>query len=165
MVIYMPIYLHNTIGFDWSSIGAIFTVMLIPFVIFEAPLGRLFDSNHSEKEALIAGFIILGFTTFLMFFINSAHISTWMLVLFFSRVGASFIEIGSEYSFFKRISDQDAGLISIFKMSGPTAYIIVPLLVQPFISMLPLSYVFLLTGIGLFSGIIFAYKIRTIRAV
>src|SRR5690606_32660033 len=43
MVIYTPLYLHNYIGLEWSSIGVIFTIMLIPFALFELPLGTLAD--------------------------------------------------------------------------------------------------------------------------
>jgi MFS family permease len=164
MVIYTPLYLYNTIGFDWQSIGAIFTVMLIPFVMFEAPLGRMFDSLHTEKDTLIAGFIIMSLTTILMFSVTSTSIATWMLILFFSRVGASFVEVASDYAFFLRISDQDAGLISVSKMTGPLAYIIIPLTIQLFITKLPINFLFLFTGITLSIGTIFSYKLRTIKA-
>ncbi|MFC1775425.1 MFS transporter, partial [Patescibacteria group bacterium] len=33
MTIYTPLYLHEHIGFEWSQIGIIFTIMLIPFVL------------------------------------------------------------------------------------------------------------------------------------
>src|SRR3989344_3633276 len=38
MIIYTPIYLHQYIGFGWSEIGIIFSIMLIPFVILDFPL-------------------------------------------------------------------------------------------------------------------------------
>ncbi|MES2436646.1 MAG: MFS transporter [Patescibacteria group bacterium] len=164
MVIYTPLYLHNVIGFDWQSIGAIFTVMLIPFVIFEAPLGRMFDAMHTEKDTLIVGFIIMALATVLMFSVTSTSIATWMLLLFFSRMGASFVEVASDYAFFLRISDQDVGLISVNKMTGPLAYIVIPLTIQLFITTLPINYLFLFTGITLSIGTIFSYKLRSIKA-
>src|SRR3989344_3274784 len=43
MVVYSSIYLHETIGFGWEEIAIILTIMLIPFVLFTYPLGRLAD--------------------------------------------------------------------------------------------------------------------------
>ena len=33
MVIYTPIYLYSSLGFEWSELGFIFTIMLLPFVL------------------------------------------------------------------------------------------------------------------------------------
>ncbi len=49
MIIYTPIYLHEYIGFGWSQIGIIFTIMLLPFVILEFPLGKLSDKSARKK--------------------------------------------------------------------------------------------------------------------
>ena len=37
MVIYMPIYLHEHIGFSWGEIGIMFSIMLLPFALLELP--------------------------------------------------------------------------------------------------------------------------------
>lgn len=69
MVIYTPIYLKTYMGFDWQVIGLIFTIMLFPFAILEAPLGRLADERWGEKEMLSAGFIIIAISTAVLAFI------------------------------------------------------------------------------------------------
>jgi predicted MFS family arabinose efflux permease len=165
MVIYMPLYLHEYIGFDWSTIGLMFTIMLIPFVIFETPLGRLFDRAHTEKDTIIAGFLIISFATLSMFFLHSANVILWTSLLFTSRIGASFVEVGSEYSFFKRVSDQDAGFISIFRMAGPVAYSIAPFVTSSIIRQgLPLQYIFFVISCVVLTGIVFTYRLNTLRS-
>lgn len=164
MVVYMPLYLHEFIGFDWPTIGLMFTIMLIPFVIFEAPLGRLFDRSHTEKDTIVAGFVIISMSTLSMFFLRSNSFVIWTILLFMSRIGASFVEVGGEYSFFKRVSDQDVGFISIYRMAGPVAYSIVPLLTSTLIKEgLPLPYIFFIISCVVLSGIAFVYKLNTLK--
>src|SRR3989344_3817753 len=62
MIIYTPIYMHEYIGFDWSQIGIIFSIMLLPFIILELPLGILSD-RIGEKKMLIVGFCIISVST------------------------------------------------------------------------------------------------------
>ncbi len=161
MVIFAPLYLHEYIGFDWETIGLMFTVMLLAFVLFEAPLGKMFDKSHIEKDTLMVGFAIMSIATISMFFVNTPDVLLWTALLFLSRVGASFVEIAVEYSFFKRVTDQDVGFISIFRMASPLAYIIVPAIVSPLAVVLPLQFMFLITGVAILSGIIFSYKLKT----
>src|SRR5690606_23149335 len=99
MVIYTPLYLHNYIGLEWSSIGVIFTIMLIPFALFELPLGTLADRVYGEKEILIAGLAIMSISTISLFFITSSAFVVWSVALFLTRVGASAVEIMSETYF------------------------------------------------------------------
>jgi MFS family permease len=163
MVIYVPLYLYTIVHFDWKEIGIIFTVMLLPFIIFETPLGRMFDRIHNEKDTLMVGFMIIGISTILMFYLNMPSLLLWSVLLFISRIGASFVEVGSEYSFFKRVSDRDAGFISIYRMAIPIAYIFVPLLLGPLANALTVRSVFLIVGIAMFIGSTVSYKLRSIK--
>ncbi len=45
MVIYSPIYLHVNLGFSWPEIGKIFTIMLLPFLLIQYPIGYLADKR------------------------------------------------------------------------------------------------------------------------
>jgi hypothetical protein len=165
MIIYMPLYLHDYIGFEWETIGFIFTIMLLPFVIFESPLGRMLDRVHLEKDTIITGFIIMSIASLAIYFTNSNSVFVWAALLFISRVGASFVEVGAEFAFFKRVSDQDAGFISIFRMATPAAFIVTPLLTSTLIQLqLPIRYIFLALSIAILMGIAFAYKLNTVRS-
>jgi MFS family permease len=121
MVIYVPIYLHTGLGFAWSELGIIFTVMLLPFVLFEWPAGELADRLWGEKEIMSAGFLITCASLIVMPFVGKVFWA-WMVILFVSRVGASLIESMTESYFFKHINASDTGLISIFRLTRSVSF-------------------------------------------
>ncbi len=160
MVIYTPIYLNQYMGFSWSKIGIIFTVMLLPYAMFEMPLGKIADKWFGEKEFLIAGIIIAALSTAAMPFITSEDWIIWAAILFATRVGASFIEVTTESYFFKQIDDSDANIIGLFRNTRPLAYIISPLIATAFLSFFDYKYLFLVLGIIMLSGIYHAATLR-----
>jgi MFS family permease len=123
MVIYTPIYLHEYIGFKWSEIGVMFTVMLLPFILFEWPAGELADRLWGEKEMMSIGFFIIGVALLIMPFLGKSF-GSWMAVLFLSRVGASLVEIMTESYFFKKITAHETGFLSLFRLVTPLSIII-----------------------------------------
>ena len=128
MIIYTPIYLHNYIGFDWKTMGKIFTFMLLPFVLLEFPLGRIVDGRIKETKILSLGLLIAGIATFILGVMNSQSALVWAGLLFATRVGASSIEAMVEVFFFKQITEKDTDIISVFRDMGPLAYIVAPVL-------------------------------------
>jgi MFS family permease len=108
MVIYTPIYLYTYVGFSWREIGIMFSIMLLPFVLTEAPLGRLADTRWGEKEVMSVGFIIMAIATAMISFIQAKSIILWTAIMFMTRVGASMVEIMSETYFFKKVSSEKA---------------------------------------------------------
>jgi len=123
MVVYMPIYLHDYVGFEWQQIAVIFFIMLLPFILFEIPAGKLADKWIGEKELLSLGFIIMAFSTMVIPFIAIASFALWTGILFVTRIGASLVEITTESYFFKHVKGDDANIISFFRMTRPVAYI------------------------------------------
>lgn len=162
MVVYTPIYLHQHLGFNWNQIGLIFSIMLIPFVIFGLPIGVLVDKYKVNKKILLyIGFFIIGITTSLMAFVSSLDVLIWGIVLFGTRVGASIIETTSEIYFFEKISDKDVNLISIFRDMLPVAYILAPIVATIIFFFIPFNgYFFLILGIIMFSGFYYIYQIK-----
>jgi MFS family permease len=160
MIIYTPIYLHDHIGFSWSQIGWIFSVMLLPFVILEYPLGRLADKKLGEKEMLIAGFIVTALSTSIISFLNSQSILIWMAVLFLTRVGASTIEAMTEIYFFKHISDSDAGYLSLFRAVRPLSFVLGPMSATLFLAFSDIKYMFLALSVFMLVGIFSASLIK-----
>jgi MFS family permease len=160
MVIFMAPYLHETIGLNWPQIGLIYTIMLLPFALFEAPLGRMFSRLHNESDVLVVGFIIIAIATTLMAFTTSSSIIIWAAILFTSRVGASFVEVASEAAFFKRITDQEASFIGLYKLAAPLAYIIIPLIAGFIVSISSMMVIFLLLTAWLLTGSYLTYKAR-----
>ena len=146
MVIYTPLYLEKYVGFSWSEIGVMFTIMLVPFVIFELPLGELADDKYGEKEFLTIGFVIMGLSTLFMSFITTKVFWIWAVVLFISRIGASFVEISSESFFFKHVNQDKTDVISFFRVSRPLSFMIAPLLATVALQFIPFQYVFIIIG-------------------
>lgn len=161
MIIYLPLLLHNEVGFGWDRIGIIFVIMLAPFVIFELPAGILSDKKYGEKEILAVGFIIMALATSLLYFIKTSNWIVWALVLFATRTGASFVEISSETYFFKHVKDDDTGLLSMFRLVRPVAYIMAPLIAIFLMSRLTFSQSFMFLAIFTILGIFFIPKVDT----
>jgi len=146
MVIYMPLYLEKIIGFSWGQIGLIFTIMLVPFVIFEVPVGEMEDDKYGEKEFLTIGFVILGLATMIMSFITLQSFWLWATILFISRIGASLVEVSVESYFFKRVNQEKSDVIAFFRISRPLSFIIAPLLAALSLQFIPFQYVFIVIG-------------------
>jgi MFS family permease len=160
MVIYTPLYLHNTIGFTFSEIGVLFAIMLLPFALFEIPLGKIADRWLGEKEILIAGLLITGFSTIAISFVTTSSFVLWAVLLFTTRVGASAIEIMTESHFFKHVAGVDANTISLFRMLRPLGYIVGPVLGAIILSFVNIQFIFIVPGLIVLSGIIFASQIK-----
>ncbi|MBU1046296.1 MFS transporter [Patescibacteria group bacterium] len=163
MVIYSPIYLHKYIGLDWKTIGLIFTIMLLPFVLFQLPLGIIADRLYGEKEILNIAIIIIAITTMSLSFITSNTIWVWGALLFITRVGASSIEIMTETYFFKKVSEKDADIISFFRMSRPIAYVFGPALASLTILVIDFRFIFLVLGIIMLTGLRYSLRIEDTR--
>jgi MFS family permease len=163
MVIYTPLYLNAHLNLPWESIGLIFTIMLLPFVILDLPLGKIADRWIGEKEMMILGFLIMTISTFVISFITSTQIWLWAIILFATRIGACMIEISSESYFFKQIKAGDTNAVGIFRMTNPLAYTIAPFLATAFLSFFDIRFIFLALAIVVISGTIFSLKIIDTR--
>jgi len=160
MVIYTPIYLREHVGFEWSEIGIIFTIMLVPFILLEAPLGKIADEYLGEKELLTLGFFIMAVSTAYLSFINGGGILVWALALFMTRVGASMVEIMSETYFFKKIDGTDSNILSVFRMTAPVSYIVGPLVATVILSFIGIQYLFLVLGVIMLIGLHYSLALK-----
>ena len=163
MVIYTPIFLHEQLGIPWDSVGTIFSVMLFAFVLTQIPLGRLADRYLGEKRLLLVGFILMGTTTSLLFFLPYFTLPLLALILFGTRVGASCVEVLTESYFFKKVLPSETGEMSIFRNTYPIAYIIAPIIGGGVLQFFPVQYLFLFLAIITLLGILFIIPIRDTR--
>ena len=160
MIIYTPIYLHDHIGFSWQTIGLIFTIMLLPFVLTETPLGKLADKKWGEKEILSWGLVIMALSTVVLTFINSTSVVFWAILLFITRVGASAVEIMSETYFFKKVQSSQADIISLYRATRPAAYVVGPSIASVLFIFVDFKMIFLALGIIMFSGLWFSLRLK-----
>ena len=146
MAIYTPIYLREFMGFGWDKIGAIFAIMHIPYIILDLPIGRFLDRCSCEREFITLGFVVIGISTMALALIGSASFIFWAIGLALTRVGASFVQVGSESYFFKRVTDEDSDMIAGFRNATPVAYIIGPLVATLFLSFASYNALFVILG-------------------
>ena len=159
-VIYIPIYLHQYLGMEWSQLGWIFSFMLVPFVLFEIPAGFLADKYFGEKEMLIIGLFIVFLSSILFSLIKVASPLVWAAVLFFSRIGAALVESMRDTYFFKKVSSKDIGFINIFRMTNPIGYATGTAFGALFLLFLPINYLFLVFAILLLPAFYFVAGIK-----
>jgi len=123
-VLYIPIYLNQTMNIAWSDLGWIFTFMLLPFVVLQFPAGIIADKYLGEKELLIAGNIIIAVATAGIYITTSNSTWLWAWLLLFSRIGASLAESMQEVYFYKKIDVGDLGLINLWRQTRTIGWLI-----------------------------------------
>ena len=161
MVIYSPIYLNKIIGLNWSEIGIVLTIMLLPFPIVEWPLGKLADKKYGEKEIMIIGLALLGLSTIALVTISAPSIIIWSIALFITRIGAAGAEVMIETYFFKTIDSKDSNMLGFFRVTRPLAYFIAPLITGAgFLFFKEQSYLFIVIGLLCLTAIIPCWKLK-----
>jgi len=160
MIVYTPIYLYRYIGFDWKSIAIIFTVMLLPFVFIQAPLGQYSD-KIGERRILMFGFFVTAISTIALFFVRKPEIWIWAMLLFLTRVGAATIEVMIDSFFFKHIKPENEEFVGIYRTASPISYILGPLLALIVFIFVPnFNFIFPILGALLLGGIYLSSTIR-----
>ncbi len=153
-VIYLPLYLLQ-IGFEWPEIGTIFSIMLVPLVLFELPIGRVI--NHFGERRLFAfGFLLLAGGACALAFLGHANIALWGIVLLAAHTGASIVEVVSESAFFRRVGGKDAEQISLFRMLRPGGYVLTPIVAAFVLPLFGFSGMFILTALLMTAGVAIA---------
>jgi len=162
MTIYTPLYLQKNIGFSWGEIGIIFSIMLLPFVLLQFPLGRLADKRYGEKEILSLGFVIMAIATGVISLVSGGNMFVWAVILFITRIGACTVEIMCDTYFFKKVDCLNANVISLYRMSGPFAYILGPLVATLLFNFFSfdIKYLFLVLGLIMIFGLRFSLSIK-----
>lgn len=145
--LYIPLYLHDALGVPWDQLGWMFAVMLLPFVFMEYPAGVLADRYIGDKELMLGGFLIAGFSFVSISLIGAATpIAIILGVLVASRIGAALVEAMVEGHFFRRVSEKDASVVSVFRMARPVAALIAPLTGSLLLAVVGYGWMFVLSG-------------------
>jgi MFS family permease len=160
MVIYTPIYLYAHLGFNWKEIATIFTIMLLPFVLIQFPLGKYSD-KIGEKKMLILGFLVASIATLSLFFIKKSEVWIWAVALFTTRIGAAIIEIMSDVYFFKHITKENDEFIAIYRNTAPVSYVLAPLVAFTVFSFIPsFNFIFIILGTLMLYGVYLSSTIK-----
>lgn len=160
MVIYLPIYLNEYIGFTWNQIGILFSIMLLPYILLERTIGKIQDKKHDEKEILIWGFFLLALGSIVQPFITTPNFGVWAIILFVSHVGAAFVEISTESYFFRHVSPTNSTYIGLFRMTRTLPYLILPLIIYISLYFLPIGHMFFILGLIMFIGMRYGFMLK-----
>lgn len=162
MVVYTPIYLLS-LGYDWIAIGKIFTVMLVPFVILQYPIGVIADRKTGEKEWMMVAMVLMGIFTAFVAFMGKATIISWMVILFFTRIGAAIIEVLRDSYFYKQIQPSDVDLIDFFRTTRSISYIIATAACTVLIFFIELPMLFLVLAVFVLIALVPMYNMKDTR--
>lgn len=153
MIVYMPLHLLN-LGIAWEQIGVLFTIMLIPFVLVQYPLGLIADKRYGEKELLISSLAIAFFATYALTRIHTPDVLLIGILLFMTRVGIAGVEVLRDSFFYKQINADDTDLIAFFRTTRSLANILATVVVLPLFVFFPLSSFLYAAAFVLFLGFI-----------
>ncbi|MEN9920119.1 MAG: hypothetical protein RL538_12 [Candidatus Parcubacteria bacterium] len=147
MVVFVPLYLITHVGLSWAQFGIIMLFGQFAYVLFEYPIGVIADKYIGEKEMMALGLMILSVSTAWISFVNEPNVLVWIIVMFITRVGASFVEVTTEVHFFKRANSTDAQIISFFRVTRPLAYLAGAIVGSIALLYLPFNLLFVVFGL------------------
>lgn len=146
--LYLPLYLHTVLGIPWGTLGWMFTIMLLPFILLEYPAGWLADKKLGDKEIMLLGFVVTGvFMAALAFITQDTMLLVILLIITATRIGASLIEAMTEGHFFRRVSKDDDASVGVFRMTRPVAALTAPIIGSILLSLANYSVLFVATGV------------------
>lgn len=158
ITIYTPLYLLD-LGMTLRELGAVFTIMLIPFVLLQYPMGILADKKFGEKEFLIGSLFIMGLSSIAIYYIGSKSVFMWSLVLFTSRIGAALVEILRDSYFYKKIDAHDVDLIDFFRTANSLAYIVSTATAAFILTIFTVKAIFILVGVVVLAALYPAFRL------
>ena len=141
-VIYMPLYLTDVIGFSWKEFGILMFFAYLAYIILEYPIGYIADKYIGEKEMMVFGLLVIALSVSWFAFVTEHNLILWAMIVFTTRVGASFVEATTESYFFKQTNSTDAQIISFFRIIRPFSYVFGALLASFALLYLPLNLLF-----------------------
>jgi len=164
VAIYIPLYLHTELGIVWSDLGWVFSIMLLPYVFLELPIGIMADRWFGEREIMMIGFTIMGLSLAMISFITVPAITLFLIsILVLTRVGGAMAEITTETYFFKHVDGNDLNSIGLFRMLRPLGALAGPLIGSFALIFVSLQSVFIVLGGICLLGVPLAFFIKDTR--
>ncbi|MEY2665490.1 MAG: hypothetical protein RLZZ480_595 [Candidatus Parcubacteria bacterium] len=159
MVVFVPLYLVHDVGLSWQSFGIIMIFAQLAYVLTEYPIGIIADKYIGEKEMMALGLMILSISTAWISFVTDKSVLTWIIVMFITRIGASFVEVTTEVHFFKRTNSTDAQIISFFRVTRPLAYLVSAVIASVALLYVPLSLIFVIFALLMIPAMFITFDI------
>ena len=145
-------------GYASDTAGLVISLSIIPFLLFEVPVGKYSD-KHGLKKPIALGFFIVGF--FLLGVMLSPYFFLDVLFLILANIGASFIEPLHDVYFFRNVTKKtEEDYYGIFITADPVAKFIGPAIISVSLLLLPFDWVFAVFGAIFFVAAAFSLKIK-----
>jgi len=141
---FVPLLLTSH-GLAIGTLGIVYGLSALPWVLFEYPIGRLAGRGQNERLWIATGFALIVAALIGYSLLDSV---TWLICsLFIGITGSSFIERTHVTAFFRHISEGDVEVISVWRTSTGLAYIISPLIAALLLNFVTLEFYYLLVAI------------------
>lgn len=131
MIIYVPLYLTQRMGFEVHEVTLVMSVALLPFLILQEWLGKLADCCTGEKEFLTGGLAVMGLSTLALALIDSRSFAVWAAALFVTRIGAAMTESMIYSYIFRQIGAAETDTMQAFHSVRPVATLVAPVIALP----------------------------------
>lgn len=163
--LYIPLYLHTALGWDWSDLGWVFALMVLPFLVVEYPVGWLADKKWGDKELMAVGFTITGLSFASLALVTaSTTLAVIATILVVSRIGAAMAEATVEGHFFRRVNESDENSVVVFRMARPLSALTAPIVGTLLLVSESYGALFITAGLLIaFFGAFAALAVRDIR--
>lgn len=133
--VFLTIYMHEIVGFNWEQIGVLFAIMHVPYIILEPLIGDFIDGHHNEKFSMTIGLILMAASLIWIALLPDKTYGPWIIALCLSRIGASFGQVAHESFFFEHVKNEDTDSMSAYRTMTPLS-----LLLGPFIGSIILLF-------------------------
>lgn len=163
--LYIPLYLHTALGWEWSELGWVFALMVLPFLVVEYPVGWLADKKWGDKELMAVGFTITGLSFATLTLVTaSTTLAVIATILVMSRIGAAMAEATVEGHFFRRVNETDENSVVVFRMARPLGALTAPIIGTLLLVSGSYGILFITTGLLIaFVGAFAALAVRDVR--
>ena len=162
-VIYIPLYLREIYGLSWEQVGFAMTISLLPFVLFELPVGFLAEKVLGEKELMILGFITISCATFILSSNSTLTFVALLWLLFILRIGASLVEVTTEAHFFRCVPTRNTDAITAFRMTGQLGFLVGTAVAGVGFIFFPLEHIFYFFSLVILLGLVPAVLMKDSR--
>lgn len=160
MVVYVPLYLTGIIGLSWAEFGLVMFFAQLAYVFLEYPIGIIADKYIGEKEMMGFGFLVIAISASWIAFTTESSVLVWAIILFTTRVGASFVEVTTESYFFKQTKSSDAQIISFFRITRPLSYVVGAMIASLSLLYLPFNLLFIILAFLMIPAMFFTLGIE-----
>lgn len=153
----VPLFVADS-GYGSDTAGLIISLCILPYVLFEMPIGQYADKK-GFRIPIISGFFIIASFALAAWLSPVFYLNALFLIL--ANVGAAFIEPLRDVYFFKNVEkENEDALYGVFITSDPVGRFLGPAIISTTLIFLPFNSVFVVMAIILAIAGVFSFLIK-----